>query len=101
MARALSRLVVGRGGPRDLAAVRDGIAAAEALAARLKPFEAKSAEMSAVNVALLAPEPALKDTIDAALAAELPLFKRDGGFVREGVCRRSTRRAACATTRGR
>ena len=84
MARALSRLVVGRGGPRDLAAIRDGIAAAEALAARLKPFEAKSAEMSAVNVALLAPEPALKDTIDAALAAELPLFKRDGGFVREG-----------------
>ena len=40
--------------------------------------------MNAVNVALLAPEPALKDTIDAALAAELPLFKRDGGFVREG-----------------
>jgi DNA mismatch repair protein MutS len=84
MARALSRLVVGRGGPRDLAAVRDGIVAAEALAGRLKAFEAKSAEMSAVNVALLTPEPALKDTIDAALAPELPLFKRDGGFVREG-----------------
>ena len=28
LARALSRLVVGRGGPRDLAAIRDGIAAA-------------------------------------------------------------------------
>jgi DNA mismatch repair protein MutS len=84
MARALSRLVVGRGGPRDLAAVRDGIAAAEALAARLTAFGEKSAEMSAVNVALLAPEPALKDTIDAALAPELPLFKRDGGFVCEG-----------------
>ena len=35
MARALSRLVVGRGGPRDLAAIRDGIGAAAALAARL------------------------------------------------------------------
>src|SRR6476659_2926348 len=33
MARALSRLVVGRGGPRDLAAIRDGIGAAAALAA--------------------------------------------------------------------
>ena len=28
LARALARLVVGRGGPRDLAAIRDGIAAA-------------------------------------------------------------------------
>ncbi len=28
LARALSRLVVGRGGPRDLAAIRDGLAAA-------------------------------------------------------------------------
>src|SRR4051794_33864601 len=35
MARALSRLVVGRGGPRDLAAIRDGIGAAAGLAARL------------------------------------------------------------------
>jgi DNA mismatch repair protein MutS len=84
MARALARLVVGRGGPRDLAAIRDGIAAAEALAARLKPFAAKSTEMGAVNEALLAPERSLKEMIDAALALELPLFKRDGGFVREG-----------------
>ena len=36
MARALSRLVVGRGGPRDLAAIRDGIGTAAALAARLR-----------------------------------------------------------------
>ena len=28
LARALARLVVGRGGPRDLAAIRDGLAAA-------------------------------------------------------------------------
>src|SRR5215210_167971 len=34
-ARALARLVVGRGGPRDLGAVRDGIAAAGQLARRL------------------------------------------------------------------
>src|SRR6202035_4065108 len=36
LARSLARLVVGRGGPRDLAAIRDGLAAAAALAARLE-----------------------------------------------------------------
>ena len=35
MARALARLSVGRGGPRDLAALRDGIIAADAALARL------------------------------------------------------------------
>ena len=84
MARALSRLVVGRGGPRDLAAVRDGIAAADALADRLKILAPKSPELSSVLAALLRPEHALFEQITAALAAELPLFKRDGGFVREG-----------------
>src|ERR1700681_3267657 len=34
-ARALTRIVVGRGGPRDLAAIREGIFAAAELAARL------------------------------------------------------------------
>ena len=35
VARALSRLTVGRGGPRDLAAVRDGLVAAMELAAQI------------------------------------------------------------------
>ena len=35
LARALSRIVVGRGGPRDLAAIRDGILAAAEFSARL------------------------------------------------------------------
>src|SRR5262249_40475282 len=38
IARALARLSVGRGGPRDLAALRDGIAAARAIAA-IEPSE--------------------------------------------------------------
>ena len=37
LARALARIVVGRGGPRDLAAIRDGIFAAADIAARLAP----------------------------------------------------------------
>src|SRR5262245_25799588 len=43
LARALARLVVGRGGPRDLAAIRDGIVAAARLAAEL----GNSAELAA------------------------------------------------------
>src|SRR5580700_11471574 len=35
LARSLSRIVVGRGGPRDLAAIRDGILAAAGFSARL------------------------------------------------------------------
>jgi len=35
LARSLSRLVLARGGPRDLAAVRDGLVAAAALSRRL------------------------------------------------------------------
>jgi DNA mismatch repair protein MutS len=84
MARALSRLVVGRGGPRDLAAIRDGIAAADALADRLKPLAAASTELGGAMNALRAPEHALFERLRAALADELPLFKRDGGFVRHG-----------------
>ena len=84
MARALSRLVVGRGGPRDLAAIRDGIGAAAALAVRLEKLPRKSSELSGVLAALLAPDQALMREMMAALADELPLFKRDGGFVRTG-----------------
>ena len=84
LARALSRLVVGRGGPRDLAAIRDGIAAAAGLAARLDQLPQKPAEIADAIVALRRPDPAVADELAAALADELPLFKRDGGFVREG-----------------
>jgi DNA mismatch repair protein MutS len=84
MARALSRLVVGRGGPRDLAAIRDGIEAAAALAARLAAPAKDAAELSAALAALLRPDQALMREIAAMLGDELPLFKRDGGFVRAG-----------------
>ena len=83
-ARALSRLVVGRGGPRDLAAIRDGIGAAVALAGRLDKLPRKCSELNSVLAALLSPDQAIMREMMAALADELPLFKRDGGFIREG-----------------
>jgi DNA mismatch repair protein MutS len=84
LARSLSRLVVARGGPRDLAAIRDGIFAAADLAARLDAIAEKPAEITEAISALRRPAPALAEELGAALGDELPLLKRDGGFVREG-----------------
>ena len=84
LARSLSRLVVGRGGPRDLAAIRDGVAVAAALATRLEALAQKPPEVSNAIVALRRPDPMLGRELTAALGDDLPLFKRDGGFIREG-----------------
>jgi DNA mismatch repair protein MutS len=84
LARALARLVVARGGPRDLAAIRDGITAAAELAAGLEQRSDLAAELAQAAQALRRPDPALAVELDAALADELPHLKRDGGFVRAG-----------------
>jgi DNA mismatch repair protein MutS len=84
LARSLARLVVGRGGPRDLAAIRDGLVAADALAHRLDALAELPAEIAAAAGALSAPDPGIVATLSAALADGLPHVKRDGGFVRAG-----------------
>lgn len=89
IARALSRLSLGRGGPRDLAAVRDGLAAAHALCGALDaappsllPLPDEIAhECAAMDKAALP----LKERLAAMLADELPLIARDGGFVAKGA----------------
>src|SRR6059036_3715464 len=55
MSRALARLSVGRGGPRDLAGLRDGILAADAALTRLGQLEAPPPEIIAVMDALRRP----------------------------------------------
>jgi DNA mismatch repair protein MutS len=84
LARALSRLVVDRGGPRDLAAIRDGIMAAAAVAARLDAGKTLPAEIADATRALRRPDTSIAQALAAALADELPAFKRDGGFIRLG-----------------
>jgi DNA mismatch repair protein MutS len=84
LARALARLVVDRGGPRDLAAIRDGITAAAELAAGLAKTTDLAAELGEAAAALRRPDAAIAAELTAALGDELPLFKRDGGFVRSG-----------------
>ncbi|HXF90047.1 MAG TPA: DNA mismatch repair protein MutS [Xanthobacteraceae bacterium] len=84
IARALARLVLGRGGPRDLAAIRDGIAAAAGLSVLLDTLKDPPAELAEAAAALRAPDESIARELTAALADELPAFKRDGGFVRAG-----------------
>ncbi len=55
MSRALARLSVGRGGPRDLAGLRDGILAADQALARLARLEAPPAEIAGIMEALRRP----------------------------------------------
>ena len=84
LARALSRIVVGRGGPRDLAAIRDGIFAAGDIAAQLGALGALPRELAQAVTALQRPDVAVAAELKRALAEELPAFRRDGGFVRAG-----------------
>ncbi|HET9902636.1 MAG TPA: DNA mismatch repair protein MutS [Xanthobacteraceae bacterium] len=84
LARALARLVLGRGGPRDLAAIRDGLEAAASIAASLAEWPALPEDLAAARAALAAPDRALAAELTAALADSLPLSKRDGGFIRPG-----------------
>ncbi|MDZ4778327.1 MAG: DNA mismatch repair protein MutS [Alphaproteobacteria bacterium] len=87
LARALQRLALGRGGPRDLGALRDGLRAGET-AARAANGEGAPAEVQAsIRALTLASQPelaALAQNLDAALGPELPLLARDGGFIAAG-----------------
>jgi len=84
LARALSRIVVGRGGPRDLAAIRDGIFAAAEFSARLAALARVPRDLEQAAAGLRRPDPALANELRQVLADELPAFRRDGGFVRAG-----------------
>jgi DNA mismatch repair protein MutS len=84
MSRALARLSVGRGGPRDLAALRDGIIAADQALARLNELDQPPQEVAAVMAALRRPSRELAREFERALSEQLPLIKRDGGFIRTG-----------------
>ena len=83
--RALSRLSLDRGGPRDLAAIRDGLAAATTLASILEAAEELPLELMSAYARLRADCAGLERDLEATLADDLPLLKRDGGFVRAGA----------------
>ncbi len=83
--RALSRLTLGRGGPRDLAAVRDALVQArdlQALLAGAGPAPLPSDIGAAARD--LGEHGPLIDRLARALAPELPIIARDGGFIATG-----------------
>jgi DNA mismatch repair protein MutS len=82
MDRALSRLALDRGGPRDLGAIRAALAGAALLAERLG---GDLPEALALAVQALTGHDNLAARLQAALTADLPLLTRDGGFVAPGV----------------
>jgi DNA mismatch repair protein MutS len=93
LARALSRLALGRGGPRDLGVLRDGLKTGEALSALLSnegaqlttaPLEIDQA-LAAVNPSLSVDLSGLLAVLDQGLGPDLPAQARDGGFVAAGV----------------
>ena len=83
LARAIARLSVGRGGPRDLAALRDSILAADETIERLSRLDKLPHDLKAAVDALRRPSRDLAGELARALAEELSLLRRDGGFVRE------------------
>jgi DNA mismatch repair protein MutS len=83
--RALSRLSLDRGGPRDLASMRDGLNVAASIGRKLAEHSAPSANIARACAQLLNADGALAEELSATLSDELPLNKRDGGFVRAGA----------------
>jgi DNA mismatch repair protein MutS len=84
MPRALSRLSLGRGGPRDLGAILSGtVAAGEIL--RLLEAGNLSQELALARDSIAALPRELSERLSSTLSDELPLLKRDGSFVREGA----------------
>ncbi|WP_068876665.1 MULTISPECIES: DNA mismatch repair protein MutS [unclassified Phenylobacterium] len=93
MARALSRLALGRGGPRDLGALRDGLNAGGAVCQLfsdtkdpLLTLPAETAQaLGALHLANTPDLAAFRDLLVQGLGGDLPALTRDGGFVADGV----------------
>jgi DNA mismatch repair protein MutS len=92
IARALARLALGRGGPRDLGCLRDGLRTAEALAGLVAsqsgPIDLPPRDIAEAARALSPADPALAEfieTLEAGLGPDLPSLARDGGFVAAGA----------------
>jgi DNA mismatch repair protein MutS len=83
MPRALSRLALNRGGPRDMGALAAGFVAAREIAS-VFAGHAMPKEVAAAIAAVEALPAELGAHLERALSDELPLLKRDGGFVRAG-----------------
>ncbi len=84
MPRALSRLALDRGGPRDLGSILQGLEAARGVASFMEAAMLPE-ELGEALADLKALPLHLESMLANTLAQELPLLKRDGGFLAEGA----------------
>ena len=82
-ARALARLAAGRGSPRDLALLRDGLAAARTLKDELEQ-EPERPQLLDSLLPRLGGHAALVDKLSRALVASPPIDASKGGYIAEG-----------------
>jgi DNA mismatch repair protein MutS len=82
LARSLQRLALDRGGPRDLAAIGGGLEVAEQIARRLRRDPSLPDDLNRVAEALQNADQTLAGAVAATLVDDLPLHRKDGGFVR-------------------
>ncbi len=88
MERSLSRLTLGRGGPRDLAAIGEALRRCEAVRATLAVNKSDRPAGLADAIGDFGRHDGLVDRLGRALAGELPLYARDGGFIAPGYAPR-------------
>jgi DNA mismatch repair protein MutS len=88
MARSLMRLSLERGGPRDLVAVREGILRAHKVASCHEAFGTSFTSIPAQIISglndLADMGQDLAEELTRALKDEVPLSRREGGFIRNG-----------------
>ena len=81
--RALGRIVAGRGSPRDLGQIRDGLGEARRIHDSLKPLPDRPVLLDRLLPAL-AGHGALVDLLQRALVPSPPTERGSGGFIAEG-----------------
>jgi len=81
--RALGRIVAGRGSPRDLGQVRDGLIEARRLHGILSPRQDRPALLDAL-LPLITGHGALTDLLGRALVPSPPTERSQGGYIAEG-----------------
>ena len=82
--RALARLTVGRGGPKDLGIIRDGLSSAETIHALLTQTQNETLQNIVGSIQQTNDQKKITDLFKSALEEDLPFLERDGGLIKEG-----------------
>jgi DNA mismatch repair protein MutS len=84
MERALARLNLGRGGPRDLVMIREGLKQSDMIRSLLQTNKQPPLEALTKTLSVTPDIARLQDILKQALLDEPPALARDGGFIAPG-----------------